>query len=446
MRPFWIALTTAAAALAPVRAGAALDVTAEPSKIVLGVDTRVLLRVRNVPSGAKLHAFVSQGALEPQPGQVPPGESDFAWTPPGAHVPASALVAFWTEGDMPDVATIALPLLGRTDVEAHTEPGASVTVELAGRQFGPVKADAKGHSAVPVEVPPNVRSAKVIAESGTQKTTRDVALDVPASDPMAVVFTAEPLLSRSKNWLIVMEAEPIATDALGIQFAGATSALRAGHAGWALYEVVPDGSPTGVDVRVTVKDRPEAHAEAHASVVEVPAAVVPPHVSRAWFAAVEVGGVYAGGSTGGIAGSLIVGYPLPIPRISSWVEVGGGFRSMGQTALQTDQGEINPSLAVVPVTLSLRVRALNRDLWSLHVRAGGGIEAFWLSTTSITAPPQSVAGSVPMGFAALQGAFAAGPMDLFIEVRGELAGGINSQFGNPLTAGLLLAGLRYVDR
>lgn len=52
------------------------------------------------------------------------------------------------------VGVMALPVSARTEVPGRTEPSVKVTVEVAGRTFGPVEADAEGRFLVPVEVPP----------------------------------------------------------------------------------------------------------------------------------------------------------------------------------------------------------------------------------------------------------------------------------------------------
>jgi hypothetical protein len=424
-------------------ASASMEATADPARVVLGVQGQVSIHVKGTPQGAALHAAASRGSLQPAPGDG--AERVYAWVPPQSHVPDVALLTFWTEGSPPEVAVLSLPLLGRTDVDADTDPDAMVTVDVGGTHFGPVKANKKGRVSVPVEVPPSAKVATVLANAGPQQTTKQVNLDVPPYNPLAVAFTTDPLVAKATNWLIVEEAEVFPPESLGIQFSGATSALRVSRPGWALYEVVPDGSPTGVDVRVTLKDHPEAHAEAHAGVIQPVEPPPPEHTPRAWYPSAELGAFYGGGSNGGVAAALGLGYPLPIPKVPTWVEISAGFRSLGITTTQAG-GELDTSVMAVPVELSLRARLFGRDPWSVHARLGGGIDAFWLSSSSLAQPTQTSSGAVPEGMVALEGVFASGPVDLFVQLRGTLAPALTSTVGDVFSGGYLFAGVRYFDR
>ncbi|MCC6993377.1 MAG: hypothetical protein IT370_01995 [Deltaproteobacteria bacterium] len=53
----------------------------------------------------------------------------------------------------------AIALTGTARLPVHTEARASVTVEVAGKSFGPVIADLRGDAPVPIEVPPGTTSA-----------------------------------------------------------------------------------------------------------------------------------------------------------------------------------------------------------------------------------------------------------------------------------------------
>jgi hypothetical protein len=431
------------ALLAASVASASIEVTATPPRVVLGVQAQVSIHVKGIAQGAGLHAAASRGSL--QPAASDGADRVYTWVPPQSHVPDVALLAFWTDGSPPETAVLPLTLLGRTDVEADTDPDATVTVDVGGTHFGPVKANKKGRVSVPVEVPPSAKVATVLANAGPQQTTKQVNLDVPAYNPLAVTFTADPLVAHASNWLIVEEAEVLAPESLGIQFSGATSALRVSRPGWALYEVVPDGSPTGVDVRVTLKDHPEAHAEVHAGVIQPAEPPPAEHAPRAWYPSAELGGFYGGGSNGGVAAALGLGYPLPIPKIATWVEFSAGFRSLGITTTQAG-GELDTSIMAVPIELSVRARLFGRDPWSLHFSLGGGIDAFWLSSSSLAQPTLTSSGAVPEGMVALEGVFASGPVDLFLELRGALSPALTPAVGQVFSGAYLFAGVRYLDR
>jgi hypothetical protein len=61
------------------------------------------------------------------------------------------------------VGAMALPVSARTEVPGHTEPRVKVTVEVAGRTFGPVEADAEGRFLVPVQVPPGEHQGRGVS-------------------------------------------------------------------------------------------------------------------------------------------------------------------------------------------------------------------------------------------------------------------------------------------
>ncbi|MGZ3478769.1 MAG: hypothetical protein ACXU81_00370 [Myxococcaceae bacterium] len=159
---------------------AAPVVEAEPSRLVLGPRARAEITVRNAGSG--LRAAVSMGTLTP--GTSGEDLTRFFWTPPSdARAPALVLFAFWS-GDAPalsDITVLALPCAGRTELAIDTEPGARVTVEVAGSRFGPRRADAQGRLRMPVEVGPSAHEARVIAELADQSKIRVLPLTLPPS-------------------------------------------------------------------------------------------------------------------------------------------------------------------------------------------------------------------------------------------------------------------------
>jgi hypothetical protein len=64
------------------------------------------------------------------------------------------------------VGAAALPISARTEVPGRTQPRVKVTVEVAGRVFGPVEADAEGRFQVAVEVPPGERLGRGVSLDG----------------------------------------------------------------------------------------------------------------------------------------------------------------------------------------------------------------------------------------------------------------------------------------
>jgi hypothetical protein len=79
-----------------------------------------------------------------------------------------------------------VPLAAAIELPGHSEPGARTTVELGGRTFGPVAADARGRFAVPVIVPPGARTATAVSVDrvGNRRTT-ELDLGLPEPDRLA---------------------------------------------------------------------------------------------------------------------------------------------------------------------------------------------------------------------------------------------------------------------
>jgi hypothetical protein len=152
------------------------------------------MRVRIAPAPLALNGASAQITLDDAPadGAAPRfvtsvGAVDATghFAVPDRRAPAWAIVAA-EQGDAR--AASVLTLLGAGALPTQTKAGARVTVEIAGRTFGPVTADAHGAAAVPVEVPPDARVARVNAvdQSGFE-TTREVTL--PSADfPLALVL------------------------------------------------------------------------------------------------------------------------------------------------------------------------------------------------------------------------------------------------------------------
>ncbi len=151
-------------------AACTVTIVAERSVLTLGVDRETRLDVTvqcDGASGAQPgRAQATVGTIDPLvPGTVP-GTFTSVYHVPGERFPQAALIA--VEVALPSGAeahattTISLP--ATTTFPVHTEPRASVTIDVAGRSFGPVAADAMGAVAIPIVVPPGVDTGRAIAQ------------------------------------------------------------------------------------------------------------------------------------------------------------------------------------------------------------------------------------------------------------------------------------------
>jgi len=162
------AAAAAPAAVVPV-AGCALELVPERSSLTLGVDAdvRVDARLSGCDAGGARagRGQATVGVLDPfQPGPAP-GTFTSVYHLPQDRFPQAALLALEVTlssgARLQATATIALP--ATTVFPLRTEPKASVTLEVAGRVFGPVTASVAGMVAIPIVVPPGVDQGQAVA-------------------------------------------------------------------------------------------------------------------------------------------------------------------------------------------------------------------------------------------------------------------------------------------
>jgi len=160
-----------------------VTVVAQPPTPSLGVDKQATLAVSVTGEGAVLarpgRVQATVGTVDPlEPGDAP-GTFRTVYHLPTERRPQAALIAIEVmlpSGARPR-ATLRLPLPANTIFPFKTTPAASVTIEIAGRTFGPAVADAQGNVAIPITVPPGVEVGKAIAQGrfGGSK-TREISL------------------------------------------------------------------------------------------------------------------------------------------------------------------------------------------------------------------------------------------------------------------------------
>lgn len=175
--------------------------TLDPATPVKGRDREATLGIQlRTPQGAPdveapppvLRANV--GAIEGLE-RVGPGSFRARYLLPTTRYPEVAvLVAFsaWPSPASIHGATgsLVVPLSTAIDLPGHTEPGAQMSIEIAGQHFGPVVAAADGTFALPVVVPPGHRFGKgtVVDRVGNRRVEK-VDLALPPTDPLSCVLT-----------------------------------------------------------------------------------------------------------------------------------------------------------------------------------------------------------------------------------------------------------------
>lgn len=164
-----IALLAALVVVAAAASRAPVDIDATPNTLMLRPGSSPTSRLHVAVHRADRRAVgVSVPVLGSTAGRVDglvaagPGEFTATLTAPEERFPQIAVVTAADTcavalGGPPEVASTAVSYAAAVDLRGRTEPRASMQVKIAGRTFGPVRADAAGHFVLPVEVPPGER-------------------------------------------------------------------------------------------------------------------------------------------------------------------------------------------------------------------------------------------------------------------------------------------------
>ncbi|WP_223759525.1 hypothetical protein [Myxococcus sp. RHSTA-1-4] len=422
---------------APVVLAAPPRVTASwsPERVVLGQDSRVTVEVHVPPGSGPVRGAASSGGFASD--RVEGGAvRTFQWTPPSVRYPLVAVLAFWVDdgAQPPEVAVLRIPLLGKTQLEVSTAAGADVVVEVGGARFGPVRADARGRARVPVEVPPGVRVAQVLAARNTLNTHATIRLDPPNEAPLVAALTPSPLPAGTGGWLLVAGEPELRQDGLVLSVEGAKLSPEGGGPP-SRYRVTPDADATTVAVTVRRRkghqDKARAAADVsrdEASRVEAssvpganPSALAP--AASAWRPSVFLlaGGAFASGANTGPTGAVGISLVPPGRWERFAVEVEAGLRRATLDGRVEVLGAVRSRVLAVPVLASVRARLLRGSAFSLYGRAGGGVLPFQHVLGSDFQEDLKESKLAGMGFLSLQGAYRFGRWSALAEARGAWA-------------------------
>jgi hypothetical protein len=169
-------------------------VPARPS-LKLGVDQEVDVTITLAgPEAARfvpLRAMATVGTLEPMRA-IAPGRFVARYRPPADRFPQVALLLVEVGNGAARLhCATRIALEGSTIFPFHTGGGASVTMRIGDRQFGPVVADRQGHVEIPIDVPPGVRkaAARAVDRTGASRET-EVDLHLPPFPRILVMAPA----------------------------------------------------------------------------------------------------------------------------------------------------------------------------------------------------------------------------------------------------------------
>jgi hypothetical protein len=130
-----------------------------PGHVRLGTDREVEVWIELEPSATGLELFASRGEVGALT-QVKPGVFRASYVPPRQKLPQEVILAALARGPQGLLeGWTVLPLWGQGEAEVRTRAGASVSIRVGERTYGPVRADATGLALIPVSVPPGVQEA-----------------------------------------------------------------------------------------------------------------------------------------------------------------------------------------------------------------------------------------------------------------------------------------------
>jgi len=213
-----VALLVAAGARAadpPDTAPPATTATLTParSRLLLGTDTEVTLTLEVTGAEARgftpLRVFATVGTLDMPRVTGTPGRYTARYLAPVDRFPQVALLVVELGSGLRRIhAAARIALDGSTVFPFHTSAGTSVTMRVAGRQFGPVVADRQGRVEIPIQVPPGVRTgiARAVDHAGAARET-EVDLQL-APYPRLVVLAPTALDAGSFAEILVLAVEP----------------------------------------------------------------------------------------------------------------------------------------------------------------------------------------------------------------------------------------------
>jgi hypothetical protein len=192
----------------PAPAAPRIVVTPALDRLRPGTDTETEIAVDVLGPGAEgfqpVRALANVGVLEPMRVRGP-GHFVARYVPPPEPIPQVAVLAFeLASGPQLLRGWARVPLDGSTVFPFHTSGGASVTMRVAGRTFGPVVADKQGHVEIPIVVPPGTRTAEARAVDRTGE-SRDTQVDLhPPPFPRVLLLAPDAVEVGSLSEVVVL--------------------------------------------------------------------------------------------------------------------------------------------------------------------------------------------------------------------------------------------------
>lgn len=174
-----------------------LSVAANPTTITLGQDRTASVSLnlaggdRQALAGVDVRAAVTVGTLE-NVTNLGGGQFSALYTAPSTPYPQVLLITAVDKRDPGRTfGSAAVPLQGKADFPVQVGANSRVILKIAGREFGPIQADAQGRARVPIIVPPGAGTATKTEIAADGKVTEEpLDLKIPESRRLAMFPTA----------------------------------------------------------------------------------------------------------------------------------------------------------------------------------------------------------------------------------------------------------------
>ncbi|RMG14134.1 MAG: hypothetical protein D6729_14120, partial [Deltaproteobacteria bacterium] len=245
-----------------------VEIEASPTELLKGRDEAATLRIRLLDAEGRPRTAARAPRLAVNVGTVEglhavgPGTFEARYRPGPKRYPEVAVVTAFAPAPHDDaptfaVAHVALPLSAAIELPGRTRPKVQLTVEIAGRRFGPVASGPDGRFEIPVVVPPGHGLGRGVSVDrlGNRRITR-IDLHLPPTNRLsaAVHPTRLPADGHARAQVVVFVVDAFGRPAAGrpphIEAeAGRVGRLRSlGGGAWAAWYQAPEGVGAGRDV------------------------------------------------------------------------------------------------------------------------------------------------------------------------------------------------------
>ncbi|WP_328701069.1 hypothetical protein [Corallococcus silvisoli] len=182
-----------------------MELSLEPALPVKGRDTEATLTVRRLRPDGTPDDSGAPPVLRASTGQVEglthsgPGTYVARYVLPKTRLPEAAILVALSAWPHPQsvhgaYGRLLVPLAASVDLPGKSEPGAQVSLEVAGKRFGPVQVGTDGRFVLPLVVPPGYPMARGVVEDRAGNEERiAIDLQLPPTDGLACVLNPQRL-------------------------------------------------------------------------------------------------------------------------------------------------------------------------------------------------------------------------------------------------------------